>query len=70
MTLEQLMYELRVTVMGEVTAPVDDEKVQRIFNEYENIIRKNIRDIAMKVIEAEQIEAENEKAKQKYLVKG
>jgi hypothetical protein len=63
MTLEQLMYELRVTVMGEVTAPVDDEKVQRIFNEYENIIRKNIREIAMETIEAEQIEAENEKAK-------
>jgi hypothetical protein len=63
MTLEQLMYELRVAVMGEVTAPVDDEKVQRIFNEYENIIRKNIREIAMETIEAEQIEAENEKAK-------
>jgi hypothetical protein len=63
MTLEKLMYELRVAVMGEVTAPVDDEKVQRIFNEYENIIRKNIREIAMETIEAEQIEAENEKAK-------
>lgn len=70
MTLEQLMYELRVAVMGEVTAPVDDEKVQRIFNEYENIIRKNIREIAMEIIEAEQIEAENEKEIQKYLVKG
>jgi hypothetical protein len=70
MTLEQLMYELRVAVMGEVTAPVDEEKIQRIFNEYENIIRKNIREIAMETIEAEQIEAENEKAKQKYLVKG
>jgi hypothetical protein len=70
MTLEQLMYELRVAVMGEVTAPVDEEKIQRIFNEYENIIRKNIREIAMETIEAEQIEAENEKANQKYLVKG
>ena len=63
MELEQLMYELRVTVIGEVTSPVDDEKIKRIFNEYENIIRKNIREIAMEVIKAEQIETENENDK-------
>lgn len=70
MELEQLMYELRVAVMGEVTSPVDEEKIKHIFNEYENIIRKNIREIALETIEAEQIEQENEKAKQEYLVKG